>query len=108
MTRATVQLEPQDLAALKRATGKADAGQAIATLVNRLSKADGKDTAKKVAKPAKKAAAKKVAKPAKKVAPKAKKATAKAAPKGKAKLTKAEFLARMAKGRAAAAKRRKK
>ncbi len=98
MHKATVALDPADLRALRKATGKADASAAIAALVNRLTPKDGA-----TAKPAKKRATKKPARPQAKKAKPAKKAKGSKKP-----LSKAAFLSRMAAGRAKAAKTKKK
>jgi len=104
MKKASVLLDPADLRALRKATGKASPAEALAALVNRLTPSDGP-----TAKPAKKRAANKPARaPAKKA--KAKPAAKKPAKKGKGAkkpLSKAAFLARMAAGRAKAAKAKK-
>lgn len=105
--KATILLDAADVRALKRRTGKADVSQALAALVNGLTPADGATARPVKRKAAKKAKPKAKKAPVKRKAPAKKKAAKKAQAK-KPKLSKADFLARMAAGRAKAAKKRKK
>ncbi len=127
LTKAAVLLDSADVKAIRRVTGSKDLSHGLAMLVNKLTPADGptaragmgvlatqgashkRNRAQMLAPVARKPAAKKKAAAKKATAKKrpAKKAS-KAAPKKKgAKLSKAAFLARMAAGRAKAAKAKK-
>lgn len=122
LTKAAVLLDKADVAAIRRATGSSDLSHGLAMLVNKLTPGDGPTARAGLGVLATQGAshkrnraqmlapvAKKPAKATAKKKPAAKKAAGKkpAAKKGKPKLTKTEFLARMAAGRAKAAKAKK-
>lgn len=126
LTKAAVLLDSADVKAIRRATGSKDLSHGLAMLVNKLTPADGptaraglgtlatqgashkRNRAQMLAPVARKPAAKKAAakKPTAKKSP-AKKVSKTAPKKGGANLSKAEFLARMAAGRAKAARAKK-
>lgn len=90
-TKAAVNLDPADVRALKRATGKSNPAQALAALINRLTPGDG--------------ATAKAAKP--KAATKPKAAAKGKTGKSMSKADRAAFADRMAAARAKAAKAKK-